>query len=750
MIQKNIFNQVQKKRIFEVIAVCSVSIFLIVLSRLEAHLFTLSESLSINKEFLTTLTYFALININVILILLLSFLIFRNISKIILERRQGIFGSRLRTKLVVAFVFFSLAPTLLLFYVSMQFITTSFDTWFSEKVRMSMQKTREAGSRVYKQDQKRLESLARIALQRVFIVEDNTGSIQEEMSIEKGFLEGFAAEYGLSGVSLFDNTGKLVWQESLSIEKLVYPKEQNMLPFWEALYLFLENPKQIAYSKLVSESDQDVLKGFAPIRSPISQDLIGIISTEVRFETQIIKSVESIIEDFYNLKPSAHLIKLSYMILMIVMILLIIFSATWLGFYVAKAIGGPLQNLAEATREIALGNYNIRLMSKSDDETGQLVKAFNHMAMDLREHEIKNYQAQEDLKKTNEELDRRSRYIETVLRSISAGVIATNAKDELTSINVVAEDLLKISASLSVGLSLDKAFSSYLYEKFWLILAADFVNQLSIQKTIELSHAPYEVTLLVRGTKIFDEFGIEVGKVFVFDDAKAQITLQRASAWKEVASRIAHEIKNPITPIKLSAQRLLRKFGDRFSNEDGQVFSDCMETIISQVDSLRDLVNEFSHFSRLPTSTPKKVFLSDIIKDCVKMFKISYPQIEFLEDFETLPEMLLDREQMNRVFVNLITNAITAMGHNNRKVVEISTKLLSELNSVRVELKDNGNGIPKDLKSKVLEPYFSTKDGGTGLGLAIVHQIVTDHRGYLRFADNQPSGTIVIIELPLV
>jgi two-component system nitrogen regulation sensor histidine kinase NtrY len=254
----------------------------------------------------------------------------------------------------------------------------------------------------------------------------------------------------------------------------------------------------------------------------------------------------------------------------------------------------------------------------------------------------------------------------------------------------------------------------------------------------------------VDASRIADENGEDLGLVIVLDDASEQVKLQRVAAWREVARRIAHEIKNPVTPIKLNAQRLLRRFHERFQGEDRDVFESCLETILKQVDSLRDLVNEFSKFARLPGIRPSHTNVNELMVDVANLFRMSYPQvkIETLLD-PRLPTLLLDKDQMNRAIVNLMTNAVEALSPESEPgFIELRSYFLQELETVRLEVRDNGLGIPEMLKDRVLEPYFSTKDSGTGLGLAIVHQIVSDHGGYLRIQENQPRGTNVVIELP--
>ena len=741
-------NASERKRQFEIAAMVIVTALLIGISRLETRLFELAERLAANKDFLTTVIYFSLINLNVILILVLGFLMFRNVAKLVVERRRGVLGSRLRTKLVVTLVFFAVAPTALFFYVTTRFITTSFDEWFSEKVRTTMQQTREAGAQVYKRDQRRMESLARIALQRIEFDRPNEVFLKDQTKIRSINLGGFESEYGIEAVTVFAIDGRVLWASHRSAKSTAPVADEFVTA---AIERFQLEPSLISISTVEGLDQKDVVKGVAPIFHPISKEMLAVVQVEERFETQILKSIETILKDFADLRPNAQLVRISYTIILVVMTLLVMFSAVWLGFYVARGITGPIQNLAEATREVALGNYDVTLMAKTDDETGQLVRAFNQMTKDLLKHKRDVEESRVNLERTNEELDRRRRYMEVVLKNITAGVIAADARGRITSINSAAERLLQIDAHEATGRDAMTGLGETLYRDFWQQMTSPLTGRSSFRGQINLDIQGRALTLISDATRIHDENLNDLGVVLVFDDATEQVAEQRVAAWREVARRIAHEIKNPITPIKLSAERLLRRFGEQFQGEQHDVFKSCVETILVQVDSLRDLVNEFSRFSRLPRIQPRLLRLNEVIQEVITLFQLSYPDVTFdVSEMEMLPDMMLDKDQMNRVFVNLVTNAIDATKDvPGGAVISFKTKVLQEVSVVRIEVSDNGSGIPQKLKDRVMEPYFSTKPDGTGLGLAIVNQIVTDHRGYLRLADHRPRGTTVIIELPI-
>ena len=749
----------ERKRLFEAVAMVVTAGLLIGLSRLESRLFELSERLSQNQEFVSSTVYFGLINLNVILILLLSFLILRNVVKLVVERRRGVLGSRLRSKLVVTLVFFALLPTVLLFYISSKFITNSYDKWFSQKVRDTMQQTREAGTLVYKQDQRRLESLARIALQRVDLEQppaDSGGRTAvpgatgvSSVPVLKNRLEGFELEYRLDAVRVFSMNGALLWSSDASGD--VSTKDVFVLT---ALERFTVNPGLVSMSTVEAEEKHDVVKGIAPVFDPRGKVLLGAVLTVERFETSILRSIEQILSDFADFRPGVQLIRISNQILLIVVTLLIVFSASWLGFYVAREITGPIQSLAEATREVALGNYEIVLDAKSDDETGTLVRSFNQMTKDLQRHKKEAELSQSRLQSTNDELEQRRKYMEVVLRNVSAGVISTDVAGQLASVNRAAERLLGLRQGLA-GVQPADGLGPQLLGSFWKPLVEKLAGQESVQTELEVEVNGRPMTLLVSASRIKDESQADVGLVVVFDDATQAVQAQRVAAWREVARRIAHEIKNPLTPIKLSAQRLLRRFNEDFQGDDKKVFEACIETILQQVDSLRNLVNEFAKFSRLPSIQPRLGDVNEVIHDVIAFFNASYPDVAFdTQDMGELPPCPIDMDQINRVFMNLFTNSIAALEESPAEGDEgariwVSSSMDPAIQAIRVVVSDNGPGIPQKLRDRVLEPYFSTKKEGTGLGLAIVSQIITDHGGYLRIGDREPHGATITIELPL-
>ncbi|MFQ5901859.1 MAG: PAS domain-containing sensor histidine kinase, partial [Thermodesulfobacteriota bacterium] len=415
--------------------------------------------------------------------------------------------------------------------------------------------------------------------------------------------------------------------------------------------------------------------------------------------------------------------------------------------YIAKGITVPIQRLAEGTHAVASGDLDYHILGESDDEVGTLVKSFNRMTEDLKAGNAKLEDAYLDLKRTNLELDQRRKYMEIVLRDVAAGVISIDKTGRISTINKAAEEILGIDTREIIG----KGYKEVM-EAEHLDVLRDMIRELnslgteSIEREVELNIKDKVLTVLVNLTLLKDDDGKYLGMVAVFDDLTQLIKGQRMMAWREVARRIAHEIKNPLTPIQLSAQRLRRKYSSKFLN-DGQIFDECTKTIVKQVEELKTLVDEFSSFARMPAATPVPSDLNKTVKEAVSLYQGAHRNIRF-QSFcdETIPIVGIDKDQIKRAIINLLDNSVDSI--KGKGEIEVKTVYDPNLEIAKIEVVDTGCGIPHKDKSRLFEPYFSTKKSGTGLGLAIAGNIVADHQGYIRVKDNLPRGTRFVIELP--
>jgi len=489
-------------------------------------------------------------------------------------------------------------------------------------------------------------------------------------------------------------------------------------------------------SPIVASEDSKKITAFLVIGRLLPKDLLADMA-----------EITTGFENYQQMKMLKKPVKISNLITLSIVTLLILLFASWFGFYLAKSITVPIHELAEGTRRIAHGDLDVHVDQDSDDEIGTLVNSFNRMTLDLQASKAALEKSNLELKLTSEEIERRRRYMEIVLRNVAAGVVSVDAEGRIRTINKSSETMFSLKAEDV----LNRHYSEVLQANH-MEIASKFIEiyqitkQRTLQRQVRSLVGSRLMTLLVTVSILEDEEGQYLGIVVVFDDLTELERAQRMAAWREVARRIAHEIKNPLTPIQLSAQRLRRKYLQRFT-QDGQVFEECTRTIINQVDELKLLVNEFSNFARMPTANPSPNDLAEIVQETLLLFRESHPATNFIfEQQDSIPLLELDREQMKRVMINLLDNAVAAVDGNGEIRVNISFDEILKI--VRLEVSDNGPGISAEDKIGMFEPYFSTKDKGTGLGLAIVSNIIADHQGFIRVRDNQPQGTTIVIELP--
>ncbi|NTW06326.1 MAG: PAS domain-containing protein [Syntrophaceae bacterium] len=677
----------------------------------------------------TNILVYSLTSINIILIILLLFLIVRNVVKLFYEQRRGIIGSKLRTKLVVAFVGLSLVPTILLFLFAINFLTYSIEFWFNIKIGDALSRSLEVAQVYYQQTAEHAKFNAR---QISTDITQNHLYDPERLGYLKDLINQRQKNNKLGMVDVcFDfQKNSIVFSDAEHPELLPITLNPKML---EDIHLGKEA------STVHPTSTGDAVVGIVPVFSyAVPTEVIGRVSVSYNIPKGFVDKLRIIgtaAEQYGQIKLMKNPIKFNYIVTLSIITLLIIFLATWFGFALAKEITVPIQNLAEATNKITQGNLDIHIGIEADDEIGVLVKSFNQMT--------------KDLKKSKDGLEQRRKYMETVLRNVSAGIISVDREGAITTVNHAAEKMFDIEAEKV----LMQNYRDLLIPEHILLLD-EFLremrenNESSLEKQIELMFKDKALTVLLTITTIRDEEGNDSGIVVVFEDLTQLQKAERAAAWREVARRMAHEIKNPLTPVQLSAQRLQRKYGDKLG-DDGSVFKECTQTIIDQVEVLKNLVNEFSRYARMPVTTLTLNDLNAVVADAVVLFQDAHKDIIFdYRPADGLPKFNLDAEQINRVMINLLDNAVAALNKKEGRI-EVTVSYDEQHHKVTVAVADDGAGVPASYKRKVFEPYFSTKKSGTGLGLAIVSSIISDHHGHVIIADNKPTGTIISFQLPV-
>ncbi|KQC11153.1 MAG: hypothetical protein APR62_10495 [Smithella sp. SDB] len=729
--KSNIDEKELRKRRRELIIMVIVGILAITFTLLASQFFNKNE-LSLS----TNIFVYGLTSINVILIILLLFLIIRNVVKLFYEHRRGVIGSRLRTKLVATFVGLSLIPTFLLFLFAVNFLSYSMEFWFNIKIGDALNRSLEVAQVYYQQ----MEEQAKF----------NARQISADISRNRLY-ESDRIEYLKSFINQRQKNSKVGMVETyfdFQKERMVFTDTEH--PELTSVNLDPKMIEDIYFGKEQSTIQPtnigDAVVGIVPVFSlAVPSEVIGRVSVSYIVPKGFVDKLRSIAdasEQYGKIKLLKNPIKSNYIITLTIVTLVIIFLATWFGMTLAKGITDPIQDLVLATNRITQGDLDSRINIEADDEIGLLVKSFNQMTVDLKK-------SKNSVEEANLNLEQRRKYMETVLRNVSAGVISVDKNGVITTINRAAEKMFDIKADKV----LLRNYRDLMMPEH-LSLVNEFLQEMKenkesiLEKQLEVMLKDKAITVLLTITTIRDEEGRDSGNVVVFEDLTQLQRAERAAAWREVARRMAHEIKNPLTPVQLSAQRLQKKYGDKLGEEES-VFKECTQTIIDQVEVLKNLVNEFSRYARMPVTTLTPNDLNAVVAEAVLLFQDAHKDIVFeFKPAEGLPTFDLDAEQINRVMINLLDNAVAAIdkkdGH-----IDIIVCYDEQHRKATVIVADNGRGVPASYKRKVFEPYFSTKKAGTGLGLAIVSSIISDHRGQVSVADNKPTGTVVSFHLPV-
>jgi two-component system nitrogen regulation sensor histidine kinase NtrY len=636
---------------------------------------------------------FLVVNIFLFLIILIFFVI-KNLFNLYTEKKQKLIGSKFRTKLVVSFLGLTLIPSALLFILSNQLINSSIDKWFSLEIQKPVIDSKEIAETFYRKEENDVLDYAQ-------------------------FLARNKRHVGINGA---DGDG--------SFHEYYLDKPTDSVLIRDAF-------EGSAGTEIVSTEKGDIIRAAVPVLQ--DERVSSVVVAETTIPPDVVAKMESINKayiDYNQINVLQNPIRLLYFFMLTIATLLIIFLALWVSIRIAKGITVPIRSLVEATETAAHGNLNLRIDIKRDDEIGLLINSFNNMLHDLQQGKL-------SLEKAYTESDKRRVSTEAILEKIASGVIFLERSGRVVTLNNAACSMLNIDRDDIVGKShrelLAKIKSDELISMVKRLDEKDFN---AMEKEVHAYIEGRPVDLRVYITVLKNDTGNFIGILVVFDDLTEIITAQRALAWQEVAKRITHEIKNPLTPIKLSTERLLKKWNGKAS-DFGEVLEKSTRTIVKQVDSLISLVNEFSRFGKMPKLNPGPTDINSVVKEIVDLYS-DIRDVKVILNLQRVPLIDLDREQIKRALINLIDNAVQSKTSR----IWLNTAFDTELEIVKIEVADEGVGIDEEEKDKLFLPHFSTKKEGTGLGLAIVSTIISKHRGYIRVKDNEPKGSVFIIELP--
>lgn len=681
---------------------------------------------SADESLFSNLLVFTLVNLNIMALLVLIVMVGRNVVKLIFERRRGILGAKLRSRLMAAFVLIAIVPMTLSFFVASGLINEAIELFFSTHVESAVSSSL---------------SIARQHVSGVKLeVAAAGGRVKEELLSRYG--EDLPSDARLEQLRMLNElfSIRIVQPDGTVLDESSHPTS--------AVESFREPP-------VAMEAVREALRGSPTLRveergsgqfvrwyGPLGKRVVVVSH---RMDPEIVHAqrvVSDSFQEYEELKTLKHPLKSNFLLTLALFNLITIFGAIWVAFFVSKQITGPIQRLAEGTKSVARGNYDFELQPTRDDEVGFLVNSFNQMLRDLRS--------------SRDSAERGRLLIDTILSNLAVGVISLDNATRVTAVNSAAGGLLEVDhVSYPRGVLLSELLRPDNYQQLQPILdglrAVESADDNAVAEVeMRVVNSGRELLILCTAGRILGAEGLSLGYVLLFDDITELSRSQHLAAWRDVARRIAHEIKNPLTPLQLSAQRLERLLKNSSVSES---VDDCTRSIVEHVEIIKRLANEFSEYGRMPMARFVSTDLAVLLRATIANFTAQHPTIAFtLSGDDRLPEMLLDPEQIRGVLINVLNNAVAAassVGDTGRNPeIHVSLSFDKKYRRAVVAVADNGPGISPADKNRLFEPYFTTKRGGTGLGLAIVSSVVSEHQGEIRVFDNNPHGAKFVITLP--
>lgn len=692
-------------------------------------LFLLSKASS-SSEFISGNSYTIVLILSIVFILSLIAIIANQIKKLFGNIKKDVIGSRLSMRLVISFSLMAVIPGLIVYLVSVNFLTRSIESWFNVKVESALDGGLKLGQKALDIMLTDLELKAeRMAL---------TLSSMPATS-QYGALSDLREKSGVQDATIISDQGKIIAVSSNDAE--------SFLPALPTL-IQLKQADNKVYGKIEPITNKGLyLRVLAPINgTAVSNErlILQILQPVPDSLSTIAESVQAVFQDYQKLSYSRDSLKVIFSITLTLVLMLAILTAVAIGFLLSRKLSEPLALLAEGTKKIAKGNFKTMLPEKGKDELGVLVRSFNSMTRQLD-------QATQTSENNQIRLESARSYLETVLAHLSSGVIVINDAMEIKSFNIAASKILQVDLSknkdkLITSISIkNKSLKDFVVGIQEEIKISDKKKQAEIIKQFEIKYEKNNQVLLLQITPLPQNKLNNY--VLMIDDITMMIQAQRDAAWSEVARRLAHEIKNPLTPIQLSAERIKHKLEAKLNKDDTDVLNKAVATIVNQVDAMKTMVNEFSEYARAPKLNLELTDINKFIKEISHLFENSGIKIS-TKLSKDLPEIKVDVNMMRQVLINLIQNAQDAMTNNTKNpIIQINTN--KQKNYIALSIEDNGPGFSMDILKKAFEPYVTTKSHGTGLGLAIVKKIIEEHEGVITIENVKSGGAVINIQLPI-
>lgn len=677
--------------------------------------------------------YSVLLGINILAIILFIGLIGKSVWRLFKQYRQRVTGSRLTARLVVIFIVLSVTPVSVVYYFSLDFLQRGIDSWFDVRVENALNDALELG-------QASLGVRMQQSLHQTQSVREPLSQIPDEAAAPT--LNDLRTSIGATELTLYSHNGRIIATSSSEASNLI-PTRLD-----EATSLRLREEQDDVGLVPIGEAGLQIRTAIK-VASPDPVSPHRILQALFPLSDRINTLADSVQNAFAQYREIAYLrvpLKYSFILTLSLVLLLSILTSIWAAFYFAGRIVQPVADLVEGTRAVAAGDYDKRLPLPGRDELGYLVRSFNEMT-----HKIA--MAQDEARTSQQQMELQHTYLETVLANLSSGVLTLDKDHMLHTSNMAASNILKIDLEQYEGQSLDKLAEAH--QPLHAFVDALYPNlegsNTTWQEEITLFGPGGRQVLMCRGTHLPDSTEIQGGSIIVFDDITELMQAQRNAAWGEVARRLAHEIKNPLTPIQLSAERLRHKYLDKMSLEDADVLDRSTHTIVQQVETLKEMVKAFSDYARMPVMQLQPIAINELINEIIELYRSSGFEINLQLD-PTAPQIEADVGRLRQLLHNLIKNAMEAMESCEQKQLNVSTRCAEEHSCRFVEMKveDTGPGIPEDMLGQLFDPYITTKPKGSGLGLAIVKKIVEEHGGMIWAENTQTGSACIIIRLPVM
>ena len=717
------------KRGEKLITFIGLCLFIFMLSSL------LMMSKSLQNSELFDRFYLGLLLFNALGLISLSILIILNLKRLIRQLKNRVIGSRMTIRIVILFSLLSVTPVLIVYYFSLDFLHRGIDSWFDLRIEQALDDSLE---------------LSRLALDvRMRELLNTTEKIAEELSDTNNaelpsHINQIRDRINADELTLLTRKGAIVVSSSEDTKSLIpnTPEETILLQL-------IQHNSYIGIDLIEN-------KGLV-IRAVVNVPMIGIGSTEKIIQAlfpmsermnQLSANVQTSFIEYKELSYLREQLKFSFIIILTLVLLFSIFSAVWAAFYLARTLAAPIKDLAQGTRAIAKGNYNTKLPVPSNDELGFLVTSFNDMTDKIS-------QARDTARNSQKESESQQIYLETILSRLSSGVIVFNKDGKIEKSNISAAQILQIEVTILNQKNIDDLINNFPKLKSFFECISNNINEKTNdwREQIILSKKTGNQILLINGTILTSSDNTKIKHIVVFDEITALIQGQRDAAWSEVARRLAHEIKNPLTPIQLAAERLRSKYLSSLDTNNVETLDRMTNTIIQQVETMKDMVNDFSDYARPAEFKEEEIEIINLLQEGVDLFGNMNCGNKIEMDIKTnLPKIHGDEKKLRRVLNNVLANAVDANSIGDHNLLKINAKTVNIEDNEIIEIRviDSGPGIDPLVENNLLEPYITTKEKGTGLGLAIVKKIIDEHSGTFWLENNkEEDGACAVIRLPV-